>query len=613
MDTAPAALLEPAERVPPARERGSTWKFPAARWPAVLSAAAALVIAQLVVRGWVAGSGYFYWDDLILVGRAGSRPLWSPELLFYDHDGHFMPAAFATAWLVTAIAPLSWAGPVVTMLVMQAAASIAVVRMLVVLLGPRRIVLVPLIFYLFCPVTVPAFSWWAAALNALPLQFALAWVIADAVLLVRTGRRRYAMSGVAVVAVALLFFEKSAIVPFVAFAVAVLARYVVGERGAVRAVMRRGAPLWIGAALVLGCWLVAYLAVVDIAYTRTESGDVPGLLRAVTSRGLVPTLIGGPWSWERWVPAAPWATPSAAVVAVSWAALAASVAWSIRARPRTMAVWLLVVGYLAVALVPVAVARGGPNSVDELMSSLRYLADTAVVLTAAGALLVAARPREPGQVGRPPAAVLVGLVAAFVVSSLCSTVTYVRSWSDDTTERYLTTVAAELGDLDAPLLEQEVPWTVLNPTAYPQNLASRVLSSIAGPTTFADSTPRLRMITDTGDIVDAQVWWNRGIRPGPAPGCGYRVQGGQSVRLPLDGPMLAHEWTVQLNYLAGRDGTVSLGFEYGDQVAVPVRKGLHTVFVRVIGSGAELRIAARTPGLELCIASGPVGVASYDN
>ncbi|WP_249358072.1 hypothetical protein [Nocardia cyriacigeorgica] len=613
MDTAPAALVEPAERVQPVRERPSTWRFPAIRWPAVLIAAAALVIAQLVVRGWVAGSGYFYWDDLILVGRAGSRPLWSPELLFYDHDGHFMPAAFATAWLVTAIAPLSWAGPVVTMLVMQAAASAAVVRMLVVLLGPRRIVLVPLIFYLFCPVTVPAFAWWAAALNALPLQFALAWVIADAVLLVRTGRRRYAVTGVAVVAVALLFFEKAAIVPFVAFAVAVLARSVVGERGAVRAVARRGAPLWLGSALVLGCWLVAYLAVVDIAFTRTESGDIPGLLHAATSRGIVPTLVGGPWTWERWVPAAPWATPSAVAVALSWCATAALVAWSIRSRARTAAVWLTVVGYLAVALVPVAVARGGPNSVDELMQSLRYLADTAVVLTAAGALLLSARPRRPGKVSRPPAAAVVGLAAAFVVSSLWSTVTYVRSWSDGTTERYLTTVAAELGALDAPLLEQEVPWTVLNPTAYPQNLASRVLSPVAGPATFADSTPRLRMITDTGDIVDAQVWWNRSIRPGPAPGCGYRVQGGEPVRLPLDGPMLAHEWTVQLNYLAGRDGTVSLGFEHGDQVAVAVQKGLQTVFVRVIGSGSELRIAARTPGLDLCVASGPVGVASYDN
>jgi hypothetical protein len=33
--------------------------------------------------------------DLILTGRAGSYSLWSAELLLHDHDGHFMPLAFA--------------------------------------------------------------------------------------------------------------------------------------------------------------------------------------------------------------------------------------------------------------------------------------------------------------------------------------------------------------------------------------------------------------------------------------------------------------------------------------------------------------------------------------
>ncbi|WP_280468280.1 hypothetical protein [Nocardia cyriacigeorgica] len=576
-------------------------------------AAALLITAQLVLRGWVAGSGYFYWDDLILIGRAGSEPLWSPKLLLYDHDGHFMPAAFATAWLVTAIAPLAWAGPVLTMLVWQAAASIAVVRMLVVLLGPRRILLAPLLFYLLCPLTLPAFSWWSAALNALPLQFALAWVIADAVLLVRTGRRRYAVTGVAVLVLGLLFFEKSVVVPFVAFAVAAMARYVVGERGAVREVARRAAALWIGSALALGCWSVAYLAVVDIAPAHSERGDLPGLLHGATSLGVVPTLLGGPWAWERWLPAAPWATPPSAAAALSWIVLAVIVVWTIRTTPRAAAVWVSVALYLAVALVPVALARGGPNTVDELMQSLRYLADMGVVLTAAFALLLCAKPRERERLPRPRAAVVVAVAATFTASSLWSTVTYVRSWSTGATERYLTTAAAELGTLDAPLLEQEVPWTVLNPTAYPQNLASRVLSPIAGQGAFADSTPRLRMITDTGDIVDAQVWWNRSIRPGPQPGCGYRVQGEHPVRLLLDGPMLAHEWTVQLNYLAGRDGRITLAFEHGDAVTVPVRKGLHTVFVRVVGSGSALRIATETQGLDMCVGSGPVGVASYDN
>ncbi len=41
--------------------------------------------------------GYFYWDDLILIGRAGTQGLLSPGYLFDDHDGHVMPGAFLVA------------------------------------------------------------------------------------------------------------------------------------------------------------------------------------------------------------------------------------------------------------------------------------------------------------------------------------------------------------------------------------------------------------------------------------------------------------------------------------------------------------------------------------
>jgi hypothetical protein len=77
--------------------------------------------------------------------------------------------------------------------------------------------------------------------------------------------------------------------------------------------------------------------------------------------------------------------------------------------------------------------------------------------------------------------------------------------------------------------------------------------------------------------------------------------------------MLEHEWTAQLNYLANRDGRIAIAFEHGETVEAPVRQGLNTVFVRLVGSGSALRIVSRTPGLDVCVGSGPVGVASYDN
>ncbi|WP_433759868.1 hypothetical protein [Nocardia sp. CA-135398] len=697
----------------------------------VLGVALGFVVVQLGIRGWVAGSGFFYWDDLILVGRSGSYSLWSADLLLYNHDGHFMPLAFATAWVVTAIAPLTWAGPVVSLVVLQFAASVAVVRMLVVLVGVRWAILVPLGFYLFCPLTLPAYAWWAAALNALPLQFALAWVIGDAVRLVETGRRRYAVSGGVVLGVALLFFEKSVIVPFAAFAVAVLARHVDGLGSALRVVARRGAPLWGWSGVVIACWLAGYLTVVDVSAVHTSPAELRDLLPGATSLGIVPTLFGGPWRWERWLPSTPWTDPPSWAVVLAWAALCALVLLTLRARLRVGPVWVTAAVYALVAQLPVALARSGPNTAAELMQSLRYFADIAVVLTAAGALIVRARPRDqapallPDERGRtaellpgfddlarplrdgcapvphadsrrhfpgrvralfagphghaaamlpdpqhdatipqdhtppqtpgaavphsetpapPPdsrdgastsrnhdvaagcgvgwrtsgfalgSQVATVLGVAFLVSSLWSTAAFVESWRVNPTRAYVMNVKGALGRGDGvPLLEQEVPWDVLNPTAYPQNLVSRVLAPVAGPTTFADSTPRLRMITDRGEIVEAAVWWNRSIVPGPEDGCGYRIRGPRPSDVPLDGPMLEHEWTVQLNYLANEDGRITVSFEHGEPVGAPVRKGLNTVYVRVVGSGSMLRISPRTTGLELCLGVGPVGVASYDN
>ncbi|MFC9433235.1 hypothetical protein [Nocardia sp. NPDC057030] len=610
MDT---AAIAPSTAVPAARPSSVPVRvrYRLGRSPVVV-AAVCLIVLQLALRGWVAGSGYFYWDDLILVGRAARYPLFSADLLLHDHDGHFMPLAFATAWLTTKAAPLVWAVPVISLLVGQLAVSLSVLRMLRVLVGDRWALLLPLTFFLFSPVTLPAFAWWSAALNALPLQFALAWVIGDALLLVRTGRQRYVLSGMVVLTVALLFFEKSVIIPFVAFAVAVLAHYVDGRDSAVRVVARRGVRLWVGSGLVLLCWLAAYLAVVGVSGVHNNPQGMRDWLPNATSLGVVPALVGGPWRWERWLPAAPWADPPAAAVVVAWIVLISVVALSIYARRRVWPLWVLAVAYVLVMQLPVALVRGGPNTAAELMQSLRYFADLGVTLSVVGALIVRASPRTTRWL--PGRRIAIPVLALFVVSSLFSTYTFVRSWSPSPTKTYLANVKPALDRWDgAPLLEQEVPWDVLNPLAYPQNLTPQVLAPIAAPGTFADSTPHLRMITDAGTIVEAQVWWNRRILPGPDPDCGYRIRTADPLPIALDGPMLDHEWTAQLNYLAGSDGQLSVAMEHGRFVTVPVHKGLSTVFVRLVGSGSTLRIASRTPELTLCLGSGPVGVASYDN
>src|SRR6476660_6788555 len=183
-----------------------------------------LIAVQLVIRAILAFKGYFYWDDLILVGRAGTQGLFSPGYLFDDHDGHVMPAAFLVAGVITHLAPLNWVGPAISLVVLQLLASLA----------------------LFTPLGIPGFAWWAAALNSLPMLAARAWVTADAILLVRTGNQRYAVSALVVFFGGLLFFENAAVIPFVAFTITALLANVTGAASALLTVWNHGVRLWVG-------------------------------------------------------------------------------------------------------------------------------------------------------------------------------------------------------------------------------------------------------------------------------------------------------------------------------------------------------------------------------
>ena len=92
------------------------------------------------------------------------------------------------------------------------------------------------------------------------------------------------------------------------------------------------------------------------------------------------------------------------------------------------------------------------------------------------------------------------------------------------------------------------------------------------------------------------------------PQCGYFAQPDKPARLVLDGPLLPADWTVELNYLANSDGSMTLSLTRGTRRqrfrCIP---GLNRVFVRLPGAGDAITVRANTTALSLCLASGPVG------
>lgn len=585
----------------------------AARVPPVAAVALTAIGLQTILRAWLAFGGYFYWDDLILVGRAGTHPLLSLPYLFDDHDGHVMPGGFLLGGLIIRAAPLVWTWPAVSMVVLGLAASLALLRALYVILGWRPALLAPLCFALFTPLGVPGFAWWAAALNSLPMLAAMAWASADAVLLVRTGNQRYAATALLAYLVGLLFFEKSAVIPVVAFGVAVLLSHVRGDPHCVRTVWRRGLRLWVGALGVTAAWLVLYLVVVD---QRRWSFDLPmtwDLLSRSVTHGIVPGLIGGPWQWQRWAPASPWAVPPPAAMILGWAALLAAVVVSMAVKRRIGVLWLAAVGYVALCQVPIYLMRSSAFTALELAQTLRYLPDLVVVLALLAAVGMCAPYRTRAQrfSSRQRTIAVAGLTAAFVASSLVSTRTFLASWQDNPTKAYLTnavdSLAAAARQQESPLLDQEVDPLILARVVRPENLASHLFALLAERPPFADHTDRLRMLDSAGGLLDADVTWVRRILPGPAPQCGYLIQPDAPARMPLDGPLLPADWTAEINYLANTDGSVLMALATGAESKVPVKPGLNRVYVRLSGAGEAVGVRAATDGLSVCVAAGPVG------
>jgi hypothetical protein len=579
----------------------------------VARTAAALIVVQLIVRAVLAFQGYFYWDDLILTGRAGTQSLLSPAYLFDDHDGHVMPGAFLVAGGITRIAPLNWIGPAISLVVMQLIASLALLRALHVILGWRPVLLLPLTFALFTPLSVPAFAWWAAALNSLPMLAALAWVCGDAVQLVRTGNQRYAVTGLLVYFGGLLFFEKAAVIPFVAFAMAALYFHVTST-GSVLTVWRRGVRLWVSTLALTAAWIGVYLLVVDQKRWSFDVVMTWDLLSRSVTHGIVPGLVGGPWDWQRWAPASPWATPPAAVMVLGWVTLAVVVGVSLVRKRRIGPVWLVAVGYAVACQIPIYLMRSSRFTALELAQTLRYLPDLAVVLALLLAVGLCAPNRERSgwlDASRRRTVVIASVTLLFVASSLYSTGTFLTSWRDNPAQPYLQNAAAGLAGAhassSAPMLDQEVDPLVLQRVAYPENLASHMFALLPNRPDFAGATTDLRMLDVSGHVVPAKVTWVRSIVPGPAPNCGYLVQPDFPVVMRLDGPLLPADWTAEINYLANSDGSMMMSLSEGPETKVPVHPGLNRVFVRLPGAGDAIKVWANTAALSVCVAAGPVG------
>ena len=598
----------------------------------VLLAAWVLIAVQLAVRLWVLDQRNFYGDDFEYGTLANENPLLSADYLLESHDGHFMPAALLLSGALARWFPLDWTAVTVVLLLLQLLAAYAVLRLLRTIMGDRPAVLIPLAVYLFSPLSLGAFVWWAAAMNAVPLQIGLAWYAADAVRLARTGKARYAVSGTLALVLSLAFYERAVLLPALAGALVWLLHHAYGVRAPLRSALRNARALWLASLAVLAGWALLYSsadpgAAVASPPTVEQAIDLTQDLAST----LVPGLAGGPWNWEIAVSGAPLAAAPDVLVTISVAVLAVLVLWTSWSRRAGLQVWLLFAVFFAVGAVLVSLGRAGSQFSDVLSLTYRYYAAESVVIAVAVAVLFAlprrgAAPpsddgpdrlggaavpfpgrRTPGLVATP---VVLLLTAAFLVGSAFSTVSYIEAWQDEPTSDYLETALASLASVadDEPMLDQDVPGEVLWAAAAPYNTVSRMFLAVEDRPAIADATHLPRMLDEAGRMVPARVVPGVVLPAGPVAGCGLPVPGGAPTALPVGAALFEYPWTAELSYTSASAGVLRMALPGGEPAEVPVRRGTHTVYVSLFGSGDTIEVSGATDDMGLCVGAGVVGI-----
>ncbi|KQB87337.1 hypothetical protein [Corynebacterium lowii] len=531
------------------------------------------------LRTAVAAQGWFYYDDLTLYAQAREHNFPDLGLLFQDHDGHLMPGSWLIVWLLSHLAPLNWPAAVAVLGLGNLAAGASVAWAY----RPLSRSLIPLGFYLLTPITLTTSTWLASAVNTLPLHIALALCLGFALRAMQAARDPYrgykqaaALSlraGLSLLGGALLSERALFIAPTV-FLVLWCCGQLPGQKNR-RATAVLALYLWLPTLLWFGVYALS------VGDPRTAPASPLPFITHGYGLGLLPTLAGGPWHWERWHPGPPWAAPDTAVILLGAASGCALLALTLR---RATA-WIPVLLYPLLPFVALALARSGPDTALEITQTLRHVSEVAVL--AAVALAYALPARLPLPAKAP--------MAVWVLSSLLSTITFTQTWATQPARDFFHGLRTSLQGHDTPLLNQDLPLEVLLPVTNPYNKLSAYGAALGIPSPVGETTSEPMVIRSDGSLLPAQLHEMRTTIS--------RQQCETETALPLDGPLLNREWVVRLNYFSSEPGIGALSLDE-KLVEFPVEAGLHSVYIQVTGGGTTLHASAPTA----CFGRSTVGI-----
>ncbi|MDH2427900.1 hypothetical protein [Sphaerisporangium sp. TRM90804] len=589
----------------------------------VLAAGAVLVALSVAAKYFVLRDAFFREDDFEYIGRAFAGSLdW--EYLGRVHWGQFMPGGFALVWAFTRLAPYNWDVVVAATLAGHAAAGLAMLRMLRVVFGTRPAILGPLLVFLLTPLSLSALSWFAAALNTVPLQIAMPMAIASHVLYTRDGRPAHLWASAGWVLVGMAFFVKGALVPVVLLALTAAGVAGSRERGPWARVWQHRRAWLVHGTLVAGfaALFLSRLAASGRGPQLPSPGDILRFGRVLVTETFTTTALGGPGRWQPiGAGDAALAAPSVPVVVAAGALFAVLIAAGLFTRRAVAAwSWALLFGYLVLAdVLPVALGRLANGYADIAGAETRYVADAAPLLALCLGLaflrpLGAPETTAPARGARAGRVLAVLGLAGFTAASVWSSVQLTGTVDGERARAFLAGARASLAAAspDADVFDRRLPTFLMQPLFQDNALASRVLAPLAKPVhreTMRTQPPSADplILDDRGALRPLRIWGETYRMPGG--GCWPTRHDGATIPV-RDSTGKDESYVVKLDYISGQPKVVTVRLGTGS-VEVVLKPGLHASTFAITGHGETLEVTGDQTGasFQVCAVALGFGVA----
>ncbi len=581
---------------------------------ALVVIALSLLVCAVAVRAWALYPSWFFLDDYLLLDEARGQALDIGHLTTAVHDRP-APGLRALVWLVSASGPLNWTLAATVTLLLSTLAALALLWLLVTLFGRRPAVLVLVGLYLTTALTAPSLIWWATAAALVPVQLSTFVALGCWVHYLRGHRLRWLAAAGASVVVGLAFDVSAVLaVPLMAY----LAAAYFSEGGLLRRVGRALRDHWPGAAvlvLLLAGEVVAQLAAgsrLQWPGTRTVADFAGAMVGTAFPAG----ALGGPWRWEAWSPPAAVPSTPELLVRLSWVVVALVIAHTALRRRSSLRAWGLLAGYLALSALLLATTLPAVNELAGLdYRLLPGAAGVAVLSLGLASLRIdgsveSSLGREEPLLSRPaPGWAVSGLVLAVAVSGVLSTVGYIRFWhTENASAAYFSRLQADLADRGrVDLADSVVPEPVLSMLATPTN-TTRALAPLASSLVrFPVATSELSVVDPTGRVRGALIQTGVTSRPGPVPGCGWKL-GPLGGEVPLQGTVIEGGWWMRIGYLASVPSAIEVRAG-SSTVRSTIESGLHSLFLQVQGPFERVRLDGLGNDAVLCVDTIEVGFA----